>query len=91
MALVAVDMSQFTKDELFALIESAKRMLYPQATVAGEELICGKCQQASYARAHRRGHDGHTQPRQTIPASDRGERLGWEILGRLGGRRATSP
>jgi|SRR6266853_5264314 len=46
MALIAIDMSEFKKEELFAVIENAKRLLYPEATVVGEELICAKCEQA---------------------------------------------
>jgi hypothetical protein len=45
MALTTIDMSEFTKEELFALIDGAKRMLYPEATLVGEELICAKCKQ----------------------------------------------
>ncbi|HLN02068.1 MAG TPA: hypothetical protein VK335_22450 [Bryobacteraceae bacterium] len=46
MAVTTIDMSEFTKEELFALIDDAKRMLYPEATVVEEELICAKCKQA---------------------------------------------
>ncbi|MBZ5592784.1 MAG: hypothetical protein LAP39_11145 [Acidobacteriia bacterium] len=36
-------MSEFTKEQLFSLIDGAKRMLYSEATVVGGELICAKC------------------------------------------------
>jgi hypothetical protein len=38
-------MSEFTKEELFALVDDAKGMLYPEATIVNEELVCTKCRQ----------------------------------------------
>jgi hypothetical protein len=45
MAFTTIDMRELTREQLFALIDDAKRVLYPEATVIEQDLICANCKQ----------------------------------------------